>query len=111
MLKAIINDKEKRYPITSPRGRPAKDIMKDQLNSLIDQGFRIEDISLLFDCSRRTLEGRIKDYGLTLCDYSSLSDSELDAFVMEITSLFPHCGEKLVHARLRSCGIVIKERE
>lgn len=108
LLEAIINDKEKRYPITSPRGQPAKDIMKDQLSFLIDQGFKITDISLLFDCSRKTIERRMKDYGLILHDYSPLSDSKLDALVIEITSLFPLCGEKSVQGRLRSRGIVIK---
>ena len=108
LLEAINEDKEKRYPVTSPRGRPSKDIMKDQLSFLIEQGFKISDISLLFDCSRRTIERRIKDYGLVLRNYSSLSDSELDDLVVEITSLFPHCGEKSVQGRLRSRGIVVK---
>jgi len=106
LLVAINDDKEKRHPVK--RGRPIKDIMQDQLSFLIDQGFKITDISLLFDCSRRTIERRIKDYGLILCNYSPLSDSELDALVLEITSLFPHCGEKSIHGRLRSHGIIIK---
>lgn len=81
--------------------------MQDQLSFLIDQGFKITDISLLFDCSRRTVERRIKKYGL-IRNYSTLSDSELDALVIEITSLFPHCGEKSVQGRLQSRGIIVK---
>ena len=108
LSEAIISDKEKRFPITRPRGRPTKDIMQEQLSFLIDQGFKITDISLLFDCSRRTIERRIKDYGLVFRNYSSLSDSELDALVTEVISLFPYCGEKSVHGRLRSRGIIVK---
>ena len=64
LSKAIISDKEKRFPITRCRGRPMKDIMQpEQLSFLIDQGFNIADMRLLFDCSRRTIEKRIKDYG------------------------------------------------
>lgn len=102
---AIISDKEKRFPIK--KGRPTKGIMKDQLSFLIDQGFKITDISLLFDCSRRTIERRIKDYGLIHHNYSSLSDSDLDSLVFEITSLFLYCGEKSVNGRLRSQGIIV----
>ena len=104
---AITSDKERRRQIT--RGRPMKDIMKDQLSFLIEQGFKISDISLLFGCSRRTIERRIKNYGLNVRNYSPLSDSQLDDMVLEIASLFPHCGEKSVDGRLRSRGILVKE--
>ena len=108
LCETIIGDKEKRFPITRSRGRPTKDIMQEQLSFLFDQGFKITDISLMFDCSRKTIERRIKDYGLVFRIYSSLSDSELDALVTDVVSLFPHCGEKSVEGRLKSRGIIVK---
>ena len=38
LCETMISDKEKRFPITRPRGRPTKDIMQEQLSFLIDQG-------------------------------------------------------------------------
>ena len=91
------------------QGRPEVDIPEDQLRYLVDQGFTIYDISVMFDCSRRTVERKMKNGGLSMRNYTPLSDLELvDHMVSEITSLFPHCGEKSVSSRLRSRGILVK---
>ena len=103
---AIKADKDSRY--IPKQGRPEVDIPEDQLQYLIDQGFTIYDISVMFDCSRRTVERKMKKRDLSTRNYTPLSDSQLDDMVSEIISLFPHCGEKSVSSRLRSCGILVK---
>lgn len=103
---AIVTDRENRYMVK--QGRPEIDIPEDQLHYLINQGFTVYDISVMFDCSRRTVERRMKKYGLGVRNYTPLSDSELDNTVSEIVSMFPHCGEKSISSRLRSRGIMIK---
>ena len=76
------------------RGRPEVSIGKDQLQYLIQQRFRIKDIIDMFKYSRRTIEQKMNKYSIELCNYTPLSDSELDTIVQEITSLFLKCGEK-----------------
>ena len=78
LSKAIISD-EKRLPITRSRGRPMKDIMQEQLKL-----FNIVDMSLLFDCFRRTIKRRIKDYGLVFHNCSLLRNLELDSLVTKV---------------------------
>lgn len=105
---AIKADRESRYVLPMRKGRPEVDIEEDQLHYLIDQGFTIYDISVMFDCSRRTVERKMRKKGLSIRNYTPLTDPELDSMVSEITTLFPYCGEKSVSSRLRSCGILLK---
>ena len=43
-----------------------------------------------------------------LRNYSSLSDTELDSIVSEITSLFSRSGEKMISVNFKSCGVLIQ---
>ena len=47
------------------RGRPEVAIHKDQLQYLVEQGFRVKDISEMFMCCRRTIERKMK-YNITV---------------------------------------------
>lgn len=89
-------------PSVTVIGRP---IAKEQLVYLTEQGFRTEDIANIFGCSRRTIERRREEYGITLMNSVSVTDADLDTYVQEIATLFPRCGEKTVSGRLRSYGI------
>ena len=87
------------------QGRPKLDIGEDQLSHLVEQGFRIKDISEMFGCSRRTIERRMNEYELSVLNLMTVSDAHLDSLVREIINLFPASGEKTVNGRLRSCNI------
>ena len=68
---AIKVDKESRSrsqcTLSMPKqGRPELDIPEDQLRYLVDQGFTTYDISVMFDCSRRTVEQKMKNGGLSM---------------------------------------------
>lgn len=89
------------------KGRSEVPIGEDQLQYLVEQGFKVKDISDMFMCSRRTIERKMK-HSILLRNYTPLSDQELDTIVQEITSLFPNCGEKTVSGRLKSRGIIIQ---
>ena len=92
------------------RGRPKLDVREDQLHYLIEQGFRIQEISHLFGCSRKTIERRMNEYQMTLFNSFNISDNQLDAIIKEITTLFPRSGEKTVSGRLRSYNIRVPRR-
>ena len=51
---------------TQRRGRPAFEIKEEQLSFLLDEGFNIPTIALLFRVSSRTIERRMKKYGLSV---------------------------------------------
>ena len=51
---------------TQRRGRPAFQIKEEQLSFLLDEGFKIPTIALLFRVSTRTVERRMKKYGLSV---------------------------------------------
>ena len=51
---------------THRRGRPAFEIKEDQLSFLLDEGFKIPIIALILGVSTRTVERRMKKYGLSV---------------------------------------------
>ena len=42
----------------------------------------------MFGCCRRTVERHMKDYGISIRNYTDISQSELDSTVKDISSLF-----------------------
>ena len=92
------------------RRRPKLDVREDQLHYLIEQGFRIQEISHLFGCSRKTIERRMNEYQMTLFNSFNIADNQLDAIIKEITTLLPKSGEKTVSGRLRSYNIRVPRR-
>eukprot|EP00731_Ephydatia_muelleri_P001383 Em0001g1383a len=89
------------------RGRPRIELEEEKLRFLIENGFKVQDIAIMLDCSLRTLERRLQELGITSRAYSRISDDELDLIVSQIKHCSQSCGEKLVTGRLRSAGIVV----
>ena len=65
---------------------------------LTEQGFQIHDIADMFGCCRRTAK------------LSHLFTIIPLLLIQEITTLFPHCSEKSMTSRLRSCGIRVQRQ-
>ena len=47
-------------------GRPAFEISNGQLTFLLEQGFKIQEISCILGVSKRTVERRMKAFGLSV---------------------------------------------
>ena len=92
------------------RGRPRITIREEQLTFLAENGLRITDIANFFQCSRRTIERRMAELSLRWCDFTVMSDSDLDLRVEGIISMHPQCGEKSVSGLLRSQGCKIQRQ-
>lgn len=90
------------------RGRPPIVIAQEQLEFLLDKGFKIKDIAIMFGCSVRTIERRMRDYQLSPSRYSLITDMDLDCLVEEITSANPLSGEKTVCGKLRCQKIFLQ---
>ena len=93
------------------QSRPRAPIEEERLRFLFESGFRINDIGALFGCCQRTTERRLCEFHLSPCNYSAMTDTQLDEAVQCITSLHPRCGEKTpVNGRLRSQGVLSREK-
>lgn len=111
LVSAMTAERERRNTHARGRGRPEVAIGEEQLKFLIEQGFRIQDIADMFGCCRRTVERRMNRYRISVHNYSSISDLDLDMMIREMTTLFPQSGEKTISGRLRSQGIRQRVRE
>ena len=59
------------------RGRPSLLITAEQLAFYLDHDFKVVDIAKMFGCSRRTIERRMMEFGMSSRDkYTSISDEE-----------------------------------
>ena len=95
----------------SVRGRPSLLITAEQLTFYLDHDFKVFDIAKMFGCSRRTVERRMREFGMSSRDkYTSISDEELTEVVEQFTSLCPKIGEKTVDGMLRSRGINVQRQ-
>ena len=92
----------------SKMGRPALVIEEEKLSFFVDNGFRVEDIAIMFGCSKRTIERRLSEYQLSTRNYSTISDVQLDDLIGQTSSVFPRCGEKMMYGRLRMQGIHVQ---
>ena len=110
-LRTLINEMsalaEQQLPPVG-RGRPRIDIEKEQLEYLVDVGFKIRDIANIFGCCTRTVERRIREYQMSANAYVSITEAEIDYLVHEVVSAHPRSGEKIVHGKLRSQGLHIQ---
>ena len=52
--------------MTGLRGRPSYDITEEQLSHLLEQGFKVRDISNILQVSCRTVERRMSAFGLSV---------------------------------------------
>ena len=59
-------------------GRPALVIEEEQLFFFVDNGFKVQNMALVLDCSKRTVEST---YNLSTHNHTVISDLELDDLV------------------------------
>ena len=64
---------------------PRTSFEETQLRFLIENNFMIRDIATMFGCSRCTIEQRL--YNITVHNFVTLSDRELDGIVRFIVSV------------------------
>ena len=93
LIAAVVANKESRT--IRSRGRPQIIIEKEQLLYLVDQGFKINDISNLFGCCRRTIERKMKMYGISQYSGSQISDLELMMLFMRLQLCFQELEKNL----------------
>ena len=87
--KSSINSQTTETIFTGIPGRPKFDIPKEQLEFLVEQGFRTPAIANLLGVSRRTVERRFHEFGVRYrAVNSSISDEHLDTVIKTILPNF-----------------------
>ena len=82
--------------------------MEEQLVFLVESGFQVGVIASLMNCSRRTIQRRLLEFGITSHHFTHVSDFDLDQVIREINSLHPQSGERVIRGCLRSRGIKVR---
>ncbi len=96
---------------TRERGRPPFPITSSQVLFFFQHGCKINDVASLFGCSRRTVERRLQDVGVSVRgSYSQISDGNLSDLVRQMVRRNPRIGEKTVDGFLRAQHIVVQRQ-
>ena len=99
-----------RQIFTGEKGRPRIQIPLEHLRFLLERKFKVGEIANLFGTSKRTVERRMKDFGLfAAATYAPLSDQQLDELIRDIQRDFPNAGCKRVTGLLRARGVYMQQ--
>ncbi|CAH3188561.1 unnamed protein product, partial [Porites lobata] len=91
------------------RGRPSYEISEEQLHFLLEQGFKVCDISKILGVSARTVERRMSTFGLSVSGmFSDIEDNQLDELVQIASSQHPGMGIRMLKGYLQSKGFRIQ---
>lgn len=95
---------------TGFKGRPKFDISLEQLEYLLDNGFKVTDIATMLCVCEKTVHRRLEENGMSVRGtYAKITDQELDATVKNILQEFPNSGYKSMHGHLLSRGLKVQE--
>ena len=83
-------------------------IPKILIENLIDDGFSVKEMSNILCVSERTVQRRMVEYGLTIRNFSNISDEQLDSNVLALTNDYPFCGETILRELLKGRRIIIQ---
>ena len=82
-----------------------------QLVSLIELGFFVPQMSEMLQISKRTIQRRMTQYGLSSKSWSQISDVELDRIVCGVNLYNPDCDSKNLSGYVSARGVkVSRER-
>ena len=95
---------------TGEKDRPRLRIPLEHLRFLLERKFKVGEVANLFGTSKRTVERRMKDFGLfAVTTYTLLSDQQLDELIRDIQRDFPNAGCKRVAGLLRARGVYMQQ--
>ena len=83
-------------------------IPKILIENLIDDGFSVIEMSNVSCVSERAVLIRMVEYGLTIRNFSNISDDQLDSDVLALTNDYPFCGKTILRKLLKGRRIIIQ---
>ena len=89
-------------------GAPKFDIPRNFLVDLVEEGFKVKEISSMIGVSERTIFRRFQDYDIKVTQFDNITDEELDEKLLVLCTEFPNCGEKMLNEMLKEKGIILQ---
>ncbi|XP_060565008.1 uncharacterized protein LOC132724202 [Ruditapes philippinarum] len=83
-------------------------IPKITIESLLESGFSIVNISQLLGVSESTIYRNMRRHGISKYAFTSIEDHQLDVVMAKILEEFPRCGEMMLRNLLGEKGIKIQ---
>ena len=93
--------------VQSNRSEPQYNISKQSIESLLESGFRINEISKLLSVCERTIYRRMSKYDLSVYNFTNIDDESLRRQVKKVTSEFPRIGETIIRQVLHQRGLKV----
>ena len=62
----------------------------------------------MFGCCTRTIQRKMRDFGIDSNRFSDIGDLHLDELVSEIVTRLPSCGVRSVQSMLRVNGVILQ---
>ena len=105
---SVFGSKKPDKEISNRVGAPKFSIPCEVLSSMIDEGFKVHEISTLINVSERTLYRRMNEFGLCVRKFSDIVDETLDIHVLELCNQYPNCGERMLNEILKQKGLFVQ---
>ena len=87
-------------------GRPRFELSKAQLESLLEEGFSVPDISSILGVSVSTVRRRMNEFGLSVRQmYTNIAPQNLQQIIGEVQSSHLYWGNRMMYGYLKSIGI------
>ena len=92
------------------RGRPQIEILFEQLQFFLEKKLKVAEIAELFGTSKRTVERKLHEFGLSAANcYSALTDHKLDEVISNIQKDFLNVGSRRMTGLLRCRGVFVQQ--
>ena len=98
------------YEAGGSAGPPMFQIPKSNLETLIDIGFTIKEISMLLSVSESTVYRRMRIFGIRKAEFTDISDEDLTIIIKKTQQEFPKCGERMLLEILRQKNVRVSPR-
>ena len=90
-----------------PRDAPNFEISRELLETLIESGFMIKEISKLLSVSDSTVYRRMRMFNLSVLEFTRIDDDTLKERMGVILSEYPRCGETMMRHILKEYEIKV----
>lgn len=91
-------------------GKPLSFIDLQQVNYLLNHGFKVCEIARMFLVHRTTIWRRLRRHNIMYNRYSNINDEELRSVLNSILNNHPHTGVNMMMGHLKARGILVQHR-
>ncbi|CAL8255515.1 unnamed protein product [Boreogadus saida] len=89
-------------------GRPTVEIPLEAIEGYLSHGLKVQEIADMYGVHRTTIHRKMQQNGLSVSDmYSEMSDTQLDALVLEIHRIHL-CGYRMLRYHLQGRGHLVQ---